>query len=148
VGADCQKAKPLIEKTLIHQSNHEQHVHIDTFLKQYFEPHNTFRFTARMDVIGDEFLWELKCTHKISIDHLLQVVIYAWLWQMLPENIDAPLKRFKIMNIRTGEIQRLVATREEINTIMVALLKSKFLELDKKTDVEFIQDCIAGNQAG
>jgi hypothetical protein len=64
---------------------------------------------------------------------------------MLPENIDAPLKRFKIMNIRTGEIQRLVATREEINTIMVALLKSKFLELDKKTDVEFIQDCIAGN---
>ena len=142
VGADCQKNRPLIEKTLIHQSNHEQHVHIDAFLKQYFEPHNTFRFTARMDLIGDEFLWELKCTHKISMDHLLQVVIYAWLWQMLPENIESPLRKFKIMNIRTGEIQRLEATRDEINTIMIALLKSKFLELDKKTEAEFIADCI------
>jgi AAA domain/UvrD-like helicase C-terminal domain len=145
VGADCQLSRPQIEKTLIHQSNAEQHIHIDTFLKQHFEPHNTFRFTARMDVIGDKFLWELKCTHKLSIDHLLQVVIYAWLWQMLPENIDSPLRVFKIMNIRTGEIQRLEATREEINTIMVALLKSKFLELHKKTDAEFIQDCISGN---
>ena len=63
------------------------------------------------------------------------------------ENIDGPLRVFKIMNIRTGEIQRLGATREEINTIMVALLKSKFLELDKKTDAEFIKDCIAGNQS-
>jgi hypothetical protein len=142
VGTDCQLRRPWIEKTLIHQSNAEQHVHIDNSLKEIFEPHNLFRFTARMDLIGDEFLWELKCTHKISMDHLLQVVIYAWLWQMLPENIDSPLRKFKIMNIRTGEIQRLEATREEIHTIMIALLKSKFLELDKKTESEFIADCI------
>lgn len=141
VGLDCQLAKPRIEETLIHQSNNEEHVHIDEFLKQYFEPHNSFRFTARIDLIGDEIVWELKCTHKISMDHLLQVVIYAWLWQMLPCNIDQPLKPFKIMNIRTGEILRLSATRDEINTIMVALLKSKFLEPEQKTDDEFIRDC-------
>ena len=148
VGEDLQDSSqpPRIEETIIHQSNHELHEHIDTFLKQYFEPHNVFRFTARIDIMTDNFTWELKCTTKLSIDHLLQVIIYAWLWQMLPANFDAPLRTFKIMNIRTGEIQKLCATRNEIDMIMVALLKSKFLEQPTKTDDEFIEDCKMGYQ--
>jgi len=142
VGLDCQNQKPKIEETIIHQSNHEQHSHIDVFLKQYFEPHNLFRFTARIDLMGDEFIWELKCTHKLSMDHLLQVIIYAWLWKMLPDNFEKPLRTFKIINIRTGEIQRLNATSEEIDIIMLALLRSKFLEPEIKTDEEFISDCV------
>ena len=138
IGIECQNARPMIEETIIHQSFDEQHVDIDAFLQPHFEPNTKFRFTARIDLITENTVWELKCTSQISLDHKLQTIIYAWLWKMLH---PADSREVKILNIKTGEIIRLDATMTELNHIMLLLLKGKFQEPQKKTDEEFILEC-------
>ena len=138
IGPDCSEFD--VEETIIHSSDDDAHKNIDEFLKQHFDPNIQFRFTARVDLISDSTVWELKCTSKISIDHQLQVAIYAWLWKM--RNREPVEKQFRIFNIRTKELLSLNATLEDLNTIMVALLKGKFQKKEMKSDEEFINDCI------
>jgi hypothetical protein len=81
-------------------------------------------------------MWEIKCVREITMDHQLQVVIYAWLLRM--KSVD---KEIKIYNIRTGEIQQLDATKEELDYIVVSLLQGKYQQIEKKTDTEFLEEC-------
>ena len=138
IGKECQVTKPWVEQTIIHNSMDEEHSKIDEFLSQHFDSSKKFRFTARVDLITEPTIWELKCTSKISIDHLLQVVIYAWLWRMTNDDN----KYFKIFNIKTGELLELRSTMDELHTIMIALLKGKYLVQPKKSDEDFVLDCI------
>lgn len=137
IGMDCEKTLPIIEKTILNEKQDELHVLIDAFLETHFGNERRFRFHARVDVITDNIVWEIKCTNKITVDHMLQMVIYKWLWDMsgqLP-------KEFKLFNIKTGEILRLEATGEQLNTIVLALLKGKYQDTVVKTEEEFIADC-------
>jgi hypothetical protein len=137
IGKPCD---PCIEETIIRQSEDRDHTEIDAALAPFFEPNTKFRFTARVDLLTTETLWELKCTSKLSIDHMLQTIIYAWLWRTrYPEDV----RMIKLFNIRTGEIYRLETNREELTTIMVKLLKGKYQEVRKKTNQEFVADCLA-----
>lgn len=140
IGAECENAKPLIEKTIIHQSQEIEHEAIDSVLNEYFEYNIKFRFTARVDIITPSTVWEIKCVREITMDHQLQVVIYAWLHGILHSADENP-KEFKIFNIRTGEIQKLVANREHLDFIVVSLLQGKYQESEKMTDEEFINNC-------
>jgi hypothetical protein len=180
IGSECMNAVPRIEETIIHQSDEKAHAKIDEFLAPHFGKDAKFRFTARTDLITPETVWEMKCTSKISIDHMLQVIIYAWLWRMRSsldaqasdEKVFKPTKdsnphsgfnssgsltdeemncapngansnhhQFKIFNIRTNELMRLDATMDDLNTIMLALLRGKFQKPELKVDDEFIADC-------
>ena len=136
IGKECILQKPEIEKTIIHSSEEEDHKKIDEFLGQYFPPHEKFRFTARIDMLTDTSIWEIKCTSKISIDNLLQVVIYAWLWKMTHEEEE---REFKILNIKSGELMKLECTMEELNFIILAILKGKYVKHEVLTDSEFIK---------
>jgi len=135
---------PRIEETIIQQSNEKAHVRIDEFLAPHFGKDVKFRFSARTDLITESTVWEMKCTSKLSIDHMLQVVIYAWLWKMrssLDEKESSDEKVFKLFNIKTNELLRLDATIAELNTVMLAILKGKFQKQELKIDDEFISDC-------
>jgi hypothetical protein len=134
VGKECALQKPEIEKTIIHSSDENDHKKIDEFLSQYFPPHEKFRFTARIDMMTDESIWEIKCTSKISIDNLLQVIIYAWLWRMTHEEE----RIFKILNIKTGELMRLDCTMDELNFIILAIMKGKYSKYEVPSDDEFL----------
>jgi len=138
IGIECESSPPTVETTILHNSMEELHEKIDVFFSQYFENHIKFRFTARVDLITDSTIWELKCTSKISLDHLLQVVIYAWLWKMSHEED----KKFKILNIKNGELLEMNATLEELNYIMISLINGKYMEQTPKTDEEFLLDTI------
>ena len=140
IGTECENAKPLIEKTIIHQSQEIEHEAIDSILNEYFEYNIKFRFTARVDIITPSTVWEIKCVREITMDHQLQVVIYAWLYGILHSADETP-KEFKIFNIRTGEIQKLVANREHLDFIVISLLQGKYQETEKMTDEEFITNC-------
>jgi hypothetical protein len=135
VGRECEASKPLIEKTILHMSQELEHEVIDDYLEKYFEDGVQFRFTARTDLITAEAVWEIKCVKELTMDHQLQVIIYAWLYQMLYP--DEP-KLFKLFNIRTNEVQLLTATKEELDFIMISLLQGKYSKVEKKTDKEFI----------
>ena len=136
IGPECETAQPLIEKTIIHQSQELEHESIDLFLSEYFVSTLKFRFTARTDLITQTSMWEIKCVREITMDHQLQVVIYAWLLKM--KSVE---KEVKIYNIRTGEIQRLDATKEELDYIVISLLQGKYQQTEKKTDEEFLDEC-------
>lgn len=143
VGKDCQNEMPKIEEYIIYGSMDEQHVQIDHLLSPLFDGRK-FRFTARVDIITENILWELKCTSEISIDHKLQLVIYAWLWNMRVnpdgfQNTDE--KIFKIYNIKTNELLTLNATIEELNYIVISILKGRFIKSKEKTLEEFLCDC-------
>ena len=129
------------EKTIINHGT--EHSKIDSFLLPYF-PNELFRFSARVDLVTEFSVWELKCCNSIVNDHLLQVVIYAWIWRMVVEDIEnlTNVCDFKIFNIKTGEILRLEATTDQLNIIMIKLLKGKYGEKEVKQDHDFIQDCI------
>ena len=71
------------------------------------------------------------------MDHQLQVVIYAWLYRML----DTENKIFKLYNIKTGEIQELDATDEELDYIVISLLQGKYEKNQKVDDDEFVSTC-------
>ena len=149
-----QSSETQVELTIIRQSEDADHERIDAFIANHFPETERFRFTGRVDLVTDRTVWELKCTSKISMDHLLQVVIYAWLWRMTRDQdqdqcnaksdgqdkakSEDQEKVFKILNIKTGEIQRLDATMEELNCIMVTLLRGRYAEVKVKTDEEFM----------
>jgi hypothetical protein len=135
VGPECQESKPLIEKTIIHQSQEQEHEAIDNYLEEYFTEGIHFRFTARTDLITSEAVWEIKCVREITMDHQLQVVIYAWLYKLL----GYPEKKFKIFNIRTNEVQELNADMEELDFIVISLLQGKYQKVAKLSDEEFLE---------
>jgi hypothetical protein len=140
IGRECEVGDVYTEETIIHHSYEEEHAKIDQFLLPYLA--NTalenakFRFTAIVDLITPQTVWEIKCTTKITIEHQLQVIIYAWLWRV----IEREPHDFRILNIKTGEIWELDATMEELTKIVLALLKGKYMKTKMKTDDEFLED--------
>ena len=56
--------------------------------------------------------------------------------------MDKPTKEFKLFNITSGELYTLNSgLDEELNTIVIALLRGKYDEQTIKTDDEFIEMC-------
>jgi hypothetical protein len=137
VLSECKQKIPIFEKVLIDYSMEKEHEDIDEVLKPYFN-NTMFRFSARVDAVTESTLWELKCTSKITLEHKLQVVVYAWLWKILV-NDD---KNIRILNIKTGEVLQLEATIDELTLIIVSILQGKYCEPIVKTDEEFIEDCV------
>jgi len=135
ISEECAGACPSIEETILNPSMEEEHKLIDAALDPFFE-NKKFRFTARTDIITPKTVWEIKCTSKISMDHLLQVVIYAWLWFVTKPHDP---KEFKILNVKTGEILRLSGSRADLDYIVVSILQGKYLEHEPISDEEFIR---------
>jgi hypothetical protein len=140
IGSECKTRIPVFEQSLIDYSMHDEHEDIDAILKPHFDENIHFRFSARLDLVTEKTVWELKCTTRITIDHLLQTVIYAWLWRIIIDDSENP-RAIRILNIKSGEQYRLNATMEELTSIVVALLKSKYSEQKVKNDEEFIEEC-------
>ena len=135
IGKECIHQKPTIESNIIQYNTEDEYYRIDELLKTYFGENQQFRFKARVDLITESSVWELKCTSNISIDHLLQLVIYAWIWRMT----RSEHKEFKILNIKTGELKVLNAEIEDLTSIVVSLLRVKVQKPIPLTDDEFIK---------
>jgi hypothetical protein len=142
IGEECELGEVFTEEIIVHHSNEEAHAKIDEYLKTHLvdTPLESvrFRFTAIVDLITSRTLWEIKCTSKITIDHQLQVIIYAWLWYV----IGGEPREFRILNIKTGEIWEITAdtSLDDLTQIVVPLLKGKYMKPKDKTDAEFMRD--------
>ena len=127
-----------VEKQLIHYSNEKEHEILDKIMAVYFQNEKHFKFSARLDIESNENVWEIKCTSKVTQEHQLQVVVYAWLWRMLyPENA----RTFYILNIRTGEKQVLKSNNDDLTRIIVTLLRNKYDDVKTINDEEFLILC-------
>jgi hypothetical protein len=134
---ECRLEKPSVEETIINVLDEDAHVYIDEILDKHFS-NKKFRFTARIDLITMKTVWELKCTTTISQDHLLQVVIYCWLWRRMNPNCK---REFKIFNIKSGEILMLDASMEILDKIVLNLLNGKYEIHLPPNDTDFLNDC-------
>ena len=134
------------EHVLVHPKMETEHVLIDQVLRPFFGEKERYRFSARLDLLTKTSVWEIKCTHQLTTDHLLQVVIYAWLWRMIRENgenggmgiDDSPPKKIKILNVRGGEMLELCATTDELTHIVVELLRGKYATPVTLSDGQFL----------
>ena len=131
----CEKVEQH-EHVFVNPKMEDAHAKIDVLLQPVLGTDVKYRFSARLDLITQESIWELKCTQQITIDHLLQVVIYAWLWRTInPEST----KKVKIFNIKNGEVMELHATLDELTEIMVELLRGKYEKVERHNDEQFLR---------
>jgi ribosomal protein L24 len=137
-----------IEYTLLRgKADDLQHARIDSVLAQHIPVKNSegkrvmFRFNARLDLVTQHCVWEIKCTNDLTTDHFIQVVIYAWLWRMTMENVMELLniREFRLINIKNGQIWRLDASTEDLTNIVVLLLKSKYGRNKVYSDTDFFE---------
>ena len=77
---------------------------------------------------------ELKCTAKLQIEHKIQLIIYAWLWQTLKN----PKKQIKLLNIFTGEIWILHLNYQQLTDIVIHILRGKYSMIPLKSNTEFL----------
>jgi hypothetical protein len=141
IGPDC-LGSPEFEKTIIHNMMEFEHAHIDQALSDISSITNSkFRFAARIDLITDNTVWELKCTTRITVDHFIQVIIYAWIWRTIYVGTPHENKSFKLFNIKTGELFELCVSKQELDSIMKMILIGKYGKLQILSDEQFIQKC-------
>jgi hypothetical protein len=71
------------------------------------------------------------------------MVIYAWLWRLIAPPAGGEAPRFRLFNIRTGEVWELCATTDELTQIVVELLRGKYASPVVQTDAEFLESAAA-----
>jgi hypothetical protein len=123
------------------------------------------KLRGRIDCMTNDTIWELKCVEMLTIEHMLQVVIYGWIWQRICNSITGgniknmnekqeqkqkqkqmeelyQPRKFKLMNVRNGEVRELDITSHYIDEIMNILLDSKLRIREVISDEQFIETCI------
>ena len=125
------------EKKIIHHSFEDYHKKIDEIMRPYFG-NVLIRFTCIVDIISNDSLWEIKCTNSLTIEHKIQLVLYAWICEVL----DIPKKEYKLFNIKTGELLTLNMDFDKITYIIVELLKGKYEKPILQNDKDFLRNNI------
>ena len=135
---EIERGEPQMEKTIISYLDEAANQRITECLAPHFPDNPQFQMAARVDLITEDTLWELKCTSDITAEHMIQTVIYAWLMRTIDTKFS---KKVKIFNIRTGQVLELVAEKETLDKIVVSLFKGKYGEQTPFTDEEFLEEC-------
>jgi hypothetical protein len=107
-----------------------------------YSDYGIVKFSGRMDTVDNELVLELKCTASLTLEHQLQLMIYAWMWRHINANLGS--RMFKLINMRTGEVQKLDPTSYLIDEAMLILLHNKYEKLPVVSDTDFIELCVNG----
>ena len=150
IWEECADKPPRVEHAIMCRDMDAEQERANVLLAPYF-PNNAkkFRFSGIIDLTTFRAIIELKFTATLSVEHRLQLVLYAWLWHVVhtpdlnkkrnPDNVDP--REARLVNIKTGEILRLNATFDDLTTIVVELLKGRYDTEMPKTDEEFLSCC-------
>ena len=142
VGKKCRTQKWTAEKSIIMQSSDMDHYYIDHFVSELLQDDSlVYRIGARVDLMTDDSIWEMKCTANLTIDHKLQLILYMWIWNMTvhPSKWDSHMKTGYLFNIKTGELLQLNTCMESLNKVVSEILKDKYKTSAPKTDEEFLE---------
>jgi hypothetical protein len=95
-----------------------------------------------IDAVTDDTVWEFKCVDTLQLEHMLQLIMYCWLYKKSNKDMDAGVKSYKLLNIKTGEVRELVDHSDnQLAVIMDALFAHKYATEARKTDAVFVDDC-------
>jgi hypothetical protein len=119
---------------------------------------------GRLDALTEDAIFELKCTREISDEHLLQLVLYGWMWDNMPSTVPAGDSRDKkaertqqcadsrgprrllLLNFRTGELREVVSTPAERERVARVLVQAYLRGDPKLDDVTFLANCAAAKK--
>ena len=116
----------------------------------HLKDHGPIRLNCRLDAFDDTGVWEFKCVSSLKLEHFLQLVIYAWLWNQ-PQGEEGELesnlemygsRKFHLMNIRTEELHELDTTSPYIKEVVDILLENKYKLREKISNDVFIKRCL------
>ena len=99
------------------------------------------QISAILDALTRDSVYEFKMTSGLTIDHYIQLIVYAWIWSQTQAKALGP-RRFYLLNIRTSEQWELVATPSQIENIALALIRNKYEVPVPLTDSEFIAESL------
>lgn len=98
----------------------------------YVTPFGDIEISGRVDAISQKTLWEFKCVDVLTMEHCLQLVIYAWMYKKGAEC------RYKLLNIRTGCVKEMIWDSNITTQIVDILIDHKWATATTSTDEEFI----------
>ena len=108
-----------------------------------YNEYGVIQLSGRIDAFhtsktSKKHLYEIKCVDALTLEHFLQLVVYAWMdMESSTDNVGETI--YKLLNLKTGEVHRLDTTNvAKINDIILILFKNKFGESKRMTNKEFL----------
>jgi hypothetical protein len=129
-----------LDKHIPDDASYEREVRHKT---KAFPEYGEIVVTGRMDVLSDDVILELKCVDALTLEHKMQLVVYAWMWREECLAIRGS-RAFKLVNMRTGEVLRLKAGSHLIDETMRILMDNKYTKLPEVSDAAFVSQCLLG----
>lgn len=105
-----------------------------------YREYGDIHIAGTMDSVDTSTVLELKCVQNLMLEHKLQVLIYAWMWNKTHKSLLGP-RIFKLVNMISGECVVLQEKLELMEQVMAILFENKYAPVDEKTDEEFIEAC-------
>jgi hypothetical protein len=121
------------------------HLNAETIFEQEVEVHRhcgefgKVHLVGRLDAVNDDCIWEIKCVDTLSVEHYIQVILYAWIWREYVEEFGT--RAFRIVNIRTGQQLRLVTESHLLDEAVQIVFANKWAKKPTLTDAEFLTVC-------
>ena len=124
----------VLRKELNDTANYEDEIYLEC---TSFPEYGTIQLSGRVDARTYDTLYEIKCVDTVSSEHLLQLIVYAWMYKEKGFYYD----KYKLINIKSGDIYVLnyVSNEGIIEDIMLLLFRDKFGECKRMTNKEFLE---------
>jgi hypothetical protein len=97
---------------------------------------------GRIDAFDKVTMYEIKCVDALTLEHKLQLAVYAWIWKQAYEGSYGS-REFKLLNVRTGEVCVLDTASPLIKEAIYILMQNKFAKTDPVSDAHFIRKCLS-----
>ena len=141
-----------VSPALLHQclSVLKKHIPEDTKSVRYevgiartwrFREDLTMTVLGTMDIVTDDTVFEIKCKSQLQDEDRMQLALYAWLVhnnQFWPFNY---INKFRLLNIRTGEMEELLSTEQELEEFVTIIINDNLKGELKLKDAEFFKAC-------
>jgi hypothetical protein len=134
---NCHKNMSFLDNSNLQFEKNISNCEEDVF-KYIHKEHGIIKIAGRIDAYDNNSVYEFKCVDNISIDHKLQLILYAWLWSNSDLYKKYGSRDFKLLNIKTGELLKLVNDQYKINQIVELIFSNKFVKRNVLLDDEFI----------
>ncbi len=112
--------------------------------------HGRVEVCGRADAMTSEHIYELKCVRELTDEHKLQLVLYGWLWDEMPDAEKNKLRSvgttgpraLRLLNFRTGELLEMTSTAAERAHVARVLIEAYLRGEPKLDDTVFLQKCV------
>lgn len=118
--------------------------------KNLIKPYQETKIRGRVDVIesapktGDPpTIWEIKFVSSLSLDHVIQAVVYAYLWaaERVGKQQKPQFPRLIVFNIRDGTKLEILTTFEKAMALTEGLLRARYTASGTLDTHSFLKRC-------